>query len=317
MAQPTFKTLRVIDSHTGGEPTRIIVEGGPQLGGGPLIERRHRFADQFDAIRTAVVAEPRGSDIWIGGQLVPPDDPTSAAGVIFFNTAGYLGMCGHGMIGTVVTLGYLGRLTGGRHAIDTPVGPVQVDFVAPNRVTLTNVPAYRYRADVTIEVPGWGEVVGDIAWGGNWFFVIKNHELPVETDDVDSLTEMLRRVRRQLDDHQVTGERGALIDHVELHGPPRDPHNHARNFVLTPSGAYDRSPCGTGTSAKLACLAADGKLQPGETWRQESIIGSQFTCRYQTDGERIVPTIEGTAFVTAESTLILDPNDPFHSGIPR
>ena len=309
-------TIRVIDSHTGGEPTRLIVSGGAELGQGPLAERRTRFAEHFDSIRTAVVDEPRGNEIWIGGQLVDPHDPASAAGVIFFNTAGYLGMCGHGMIGTVVTLGHLGRLPGGQHTIDTPVGPVQVDFEPPNRVTLTNVPAYRYRSDVAIEVPDVGKIVGDIAWGGNWFFVIKNRELSVDSNDGIALTDMLRRVRRQLDEQGIKGEDGALIDHVELHGPPRNPENDARNFVLTPSGSYDRSPCGTGTSAKMACLAADGKLPPGRTWRQESFIGSLFECQYEAAGERIIPKISGTAFVIAESTLILDPNDPFRTGIP-
>jgi 4-hydroxyproline epimerase len=309
------RRVRVIDTHTAGEPTRVVVDGGPDLGGGPLERRRALFRERYDDFRSAVINEPRGSDVLVGALLVPPTDPSCAAGVIFFNNTGYLGMCGHGTIGVAVALGHLGRLAAGRHRFETPVGGVAVEYDGANTVSLENVPSYRHARRVAVEVEGHGPLAGDVAWGGNWFFLTDGHGLRLELANVERLTEFSWRVRRALGRQGVTGAGGAEIDHVELTGPPVDPKNNGRNFVLCPGGAYDRSPCGTGTSAKLACLVSDGKLVPGEVWRQESVIGSVFAGTVRIDGDRVIPRVTGTAYVTAEATLILDPRDPFGRGI--
>jgi len=308
--------VRVIDSHTGGEPTRVVVAGGPDLGRGPLGERRARFRERFDTFRSAVVNEPRGSDVLVGAVLTEPTDPACCAGVIFFNNVGYLGMCGHGTIGVAVTLARLGRIGAGSHRLETPVGVVGFEFDGRHCVTVENVPSYRLHRDVAVETPALGRVVGDVAWGGNWFFLTAGHGLELVPANVYRLTDYAWRVRRELTRTGVTGADRAEIDHIELTGPPRDPANHGRNFVLCPGGAYDRSPCGTGTSAKLACLHADGKLRPGDVWRQESVVGSVFEGSVRPEGDKIIPRITGSAFVTADATLILDPDDPFRNGLP-
>ena len=312
--------IQIIDSHTGGEPTRLIVDGGPDLGDGPLSERVKIFREKFDHIRSAVVCEPRGSDVLVGALLCKPHDPTCSVGVIFFNNVGYLGMCGHGTIGLVATLAYQGVLQTGRHKIDTPVGAVEVELHTDHSVSVHNVPAYRAQRAVTIEDEDHGPVTGDIAWGGNWFFLIAEHGQDMRLANIEGLTSFAWRVRDALNAAGITGDNGGEIDHIELFGAPSAPENDSQNFVLCPGKAYDRSPCGTGTSAKLACLAADGKLQPGEIWRQESIIGSVFEASFQTHTEhtetgKIHPTIRGTAFVNAEATLILQDSDPFVHGI--
>ena len=310
MKFPSPHRIRAIDSHTGGEPTRIIIEGGPDLGEGPLPLRRDRFRDQFDHFRSATVNEPRGSDVVVGALLVPPSDPTCAAGVIFFNNVGYLGMCGHGTIGLVVTLAHLGRIDVGEHRIETPVGIVSATLHPTGEVSVTNVPGYRTAKAVAIEVPGSGTVIGDVAWGGNWFFLVEHHGRELALANVEALTEFTWRIRQA-----VNAQGFPEVDHVELFGPPTVPGANSRNFVLCPGKAYDRSPCGTGTSAKLACLAADGKLAEGEAWVQESVIGSTFTGRYRREGDRIIPIITGTAFVNADLTQWIDERDPFAWGI--
>jgi 4-hydroxyproline epimerase len=309
--------IQVIDSHTGGEPTRVVIAGGPDLGTGSLAERRERFAKGHDRFRSAVVNEPRGSDVLVGALLVPPIDPSCAAGVIFFNNVGTLGMCGHGMIGVAATLGHLGRIGAGACRIETPVGIVRVEYDGAHGAAIDNVPAYRFREGVTVAVPGHGVVTGDIAWGGNWFFLVSDHGLALQLDRVEALTDFTWRIRAALEANGITGRDGATIDHIELFGPPGDATNHSRNFVLCPGKAYDRSPCGTGTSAKLACLAADGKLSAGEVWRQESILGSVFegsVLNVLGDGS-VLPRIRGTAFITGEATLLFNPADPFRDGI--
>ncbi|MCE9673043.1 proline racemase family protein [Myxococcus stipitatus] len=310
-----MRRIRVIDSHTGGEPTRVVTEGGPELGEGDLAALRERFRERFDAFRKAIVCEPRGSDVMVGALLCPPANPSSVAGVIFFNNVGYLGMCGHGTIGVVKTLEYLGRVGPGVHALDTPVGVVKATLHPDGRVSIANVPSYRLAHDVPVSVPGHGEVRGDIAWGGNWFFLSRARHVALELANIPALTAYTSAIKQALADQRITGAGGAEIDHVELYSPSPSPGANARNFVLCPGLAYDRSPCGTGTSAKLACLAADGELAEGATWVQESIIGSRFEGRYVRDGERILPTITGTASVNAESTLLVDPADPFAWGI--
>ena len=305
--------VQVVDSHTAGEPTRVVLAGGPDLGDGPLAARRDWFARDFDRFRSAVVNEPRGSDVLVGALLVPPDSPDAVAGVIFFNTVGVLGMCGHATIGLAVTLAHLGRLAAGRQRFDTPVGPVVCELHGRNRATVENVRSYRHAAGVRVEVDG-RPVVGDVAWGGNWFF-LTDSPLSLRVENVEALTAYARRVKAALVRAGVTGADGAAIDHVELVGPPADPDNHARNFVLCPGGAYDRSPCGTGTSAKLACLAADGKLAPGAEWRQEGILGGVFAGRYTPADGGVLPAVTGEAFVTAEAMLLLDPADPLCDGV--
>jgi proline racemase len=310
--------IRVIDSHTGGEPTRIVIEGGPDLGGGSMAQRRDVLREKFDWLRTSLCTEPRGSTWMIGAVLEKPVSPDAAGGIIYFNNIGYLGMCGHGTIGLVATLVHLGRLKPGTHKIETPVGDVFVRLETDGRASFDNIRSYRKQKDVAVEVPGIGRVVGDVAWGGNWFYISKT-DRKLLFADVAELTDITLRIRAALEQNGITGDDGAWIDHVELAGPPSDPAKaNIKNFVLCPGGEYDRSPCGTGTSAKLACLAADGKLAPGQSWRQESIVGSIFEGRYRPadhpDGG-VIPTITGRAWVNGDLNLVIDPSDPFQYGI--
>jgi proline racemase len=305
--------IRIVDSHTAGEPTRLVIDGGPDLGTGPLESRVTRFRDEFDHWRSAIVNEPRGSDTLVGALLCPPHRAGCDVGVIFFNNVGYLGMCGHGTIGLVASLAYLGTWTPGSFAVDTPVGAVTASLHDDGSVSIANVASYRTHRHVAVDVPGLGEVRGDIAWGGNWFFIAPFDRVPLVRPQIDALTDHAWRIR------QAVNEAGhPEVDHVELFAPSSTPGVSCRNFVLCPGRAYDRSPCGTGTSAKLACLAAEGALAEGEPWVQESVIGGTFVGRYRwldRAGGRVVPTITGTAHVTAEAVLRLDPDDPFRWGI--
>ena len=310
-----MKKISVIDSHTGGEPTRLVLAGGPDLGAGPLSERLARFQHSHDRLRTAVVCEPRGSDVMVGALLCEPHDSSCAAGVIFFNNVGYLGMCGHGMIGFIASLAYLGRIQPGSHRIDTPVGIVDAELHTNGSVTVHNVPAYRAQKAVEIEVAGHGRIKGDVAWGGNWFFLVNEHGQQLAQKNVEALTDFAWRVRQALVSAGISGADGAEIDHVELFASSATAGIDSRNFVLCPGKAYDRSPCGTGTSAKIACLAADGKLAEGEIWHQESIIGSVFDASYRIEDGQILPSIRGRAHVNAEASLLLDESDPFVWGI--
>ena len=317
-----MRRIRVIDSHTGGEPTRLVVEGFPDLGRGSMAERRERFARDHDRWRTTTMLEPRGNDVIVGALLCEPVDPACAAGVIFFNNAGVIGMCGHGTIGLVASLAYLGRIRCGQHRIETPVGEVLSTLHEDGSVSVRNVPAYRHARAVSVAVPGHGTVRGDIAWGGNWFFLVAEHGQRVAGDNIAALTEYTAALRQALAAAGMTGRDAAEIDHIELFAD--DASADSRNFVLCPGLAYDRSPCGTGTSAKLACLAADGALAPGQPWRQKSVIGSEFVAHYEwadAEHERIVPTLRGRAHLMAEATLLVDDAaahaDPFAWGIVR
>jgi 4-hydroxyproline epimerase len=311
----TTQRIRVIDSHTGGEPTRIIVSGGPDLGNGSVASKLAVFRSKYDSLRSAVVNEPRGSDAVVGAILCEPQDPACAAGVIFFNNVGYLGMCGHGTIGLMVTLAHLNKLSPGEHQIETPVGNVTACLDGDGRATVQNVPSYRHATKVSVDIPGHGKLTGDVAWGGNWFFLVSDHGMDISFSNIDRLTEFTWAIRQQLKKQNITGRNGQEIDHIELFGPPQAPEADSKNFVLCPGKSYDRSPCGTGTSAKMACLFADGKLRAGEVWRQESIVGSVFEGRITQSNGELHPTITGTAFVNADSELILDPQDPFCFGI--
>ena len=310
VAMPAPHQIKVLDSHTGGEPTRLVLEGGPDLGSGPLSDRVKVFQTKHDQFRRAIVSEPRGAEAVVGALLCTPHDQTCQFGVIFFNNVGYLGMCGHGTIGVVVSLAHLGRLKPGAVRLDTPVGPIEVMLHENGEVSFTNVPSYRKEKDLELYLPGVGDVLCDVAWGGNWFCLIENHSQTLELSNIAQLTEYSSRIRQAVSDSGFPD-----VDHVELFGPSAKPGVNSKNFVLCPGKAYDRSPCGTGTSAKLACLAADGKLAPGAEWVQESIVGSIFRGKYRKQGDKIIPTITGTAYVTGEGTLLVDPADPFAWGI--
>jgi 4-hydroxyproline epimerase len=314
----SISEIHIVDSHTAGEPTRVVVAGGPELGNGPVAERLRRFAAEHDDFRSAVVNEPRGSDVLVGALLVEPVDEACVAGVLFFNNVGYLGMCGHGTIGLVTTLAHLGRIEAGEHRIETPVGVVRATLFDDGRVTVENVPSYRSQKGVAVEVAGFGAVTGDVAWGGNWFFLTENAPVPLTLENREALTSFAMAVKAALNVQGITGANGGEIDHVEVFSPSTVPGNDSRNFVLCPGNAYDRSPCGTGTSAKLACLAADGKLAAGQVWRQEGILGTVFEGSYRIGTgpqTQVIPSITGSAYVTGEGRLLLQEDDPFRVGI--
>ncbi|WP_272578026.1 MULTISPECIES: 4-hydroxyproline epimerase [unclassified Providencia] len=309
-----YTQIEVIDSHTAGEPTRLVIDGFPDLGNDSMASRLQRLKNEYDPWRTATILEPRGNDILVGALLCQPQNPQVAAGVIFFNNEGYLGMCGHGTIGLVASLAYLGKITVGEHRIETPVGDVQATLHADGSVSIQNVYSYRYRKAVSVNVPEVGIVTGDIAWGGNWFFLVEQSPLAIHHRNSKALTEICLKIKSALAEQNIYGKDDQEIDHIELFAP----HSQAdsQSFVLCPGGAYDRSPCGTGTSAKLACLAADGKLNEGALWHQASVIGSQFEASYLwADGNGIIPTIRGTAYISGRNTLLIDEEDPFRWGI--
>jgi 4-hydroxyproline epimerase len=313
---PSSKRIRIIDSHTEGEPTRVVLEGGPDLGGGTLSERLERFRSQHDTLRSGIICEPRGSDVVVGALLLEPVHADSTASVIFFNDVGYLGMCGHGTIGLITTLAHLGSIQPGQHRIDTPVGTVSTCLHSDGSVTVANVPSYRHRTAVPVDVPGYGIITGDIAWGGNWFFLIGDPPCRIDSSNCAELVAASTAIRTALRAQDITGEAGAEIDHIEFFAPPANAANSSRNFVLCPGNSFDRSPCGTGTSAKLACLYAGGQLKPGEIWRQEGILGTVFQGSIEVDGDGLVlPSIRGRAWVTSEATLHFASDDPFARGI--
>ncbi|MBI3347365.1 MAG: 4-hydroxyproline epimerase [Burkholderiales bacterium] len=309
-----MQRILIIDSHTGGEPTRVVVDGFPDLGTGSMAERRERLAREHDRYRRATLLEPRGSAVLVGALLCAPQDPAHTAGVIFFNNTGYLGMCGHGTIGLVATLAHLGRIAPGEHVIETPVGDVRATLHDDGRVSVRNVPAYRLAADVAVTLPSGQSVTGDVAWGGNWFFLCADHGQQIAPGRVAALTDYADGIAQALLAQGHRGADGAVIDHIELFADDNAGAD-SRSFVLCPGREYDRSPCGTGTSAKLAALAARGELAPGQVWRQASVIGSIFEGWYEQVGDALIPTIRGQAFVSAEATLLIDPADPFGWGL--
>lgn len=308
--------MRVIDSHTAGEPTRVVIDGGPDLGSGSLVERAARLEAEHLDFCASVVLEPRGHDAVIGALLLPPSRDDCVASVIYFNNLQNLGMCGHASIGLGVTLAHLGRIEPGRHKLETPVGVVEIHLHDANTVSVVNVESYRHLKDVMVDVDGFGQFTGDVAWGGNWFYLVKDSPVALTPANIRPLTDLTLKIRTALEERGVTGADGAWIDHIELFGPPQDRASDSRNFVLCPGGAYDRSPCGTGCSAKLACLAEDGVLEPGREWIQESVIGSKYTISYQRGSKgAIVPSVTGQAFVTSDANLIFNPADPYRLGI--
>jgi len=309
-----MERIRVVDSHTGGEPTRVVLEGVPDLGSGPLSERAGRFVRELDRYRAALANEPRASDTVVGALLVPPTRSDCVAGVIYFNNVSTLGMCGHGTIGLVRTLQHLGRIGPGTYQIETPVGVVGTELHTDGSVSVDNVPSYRHAHGVALELDG-RRVTGDVAWGGNWFFLSEDHGQALEFARIEALTDYSWRLRHALEQAGVTGADGAPIDHIELCADSPVSGCDSRNFVLCPGKAYDRSPCGTGLSARLACLAEEGTLAEGALWHQESIVGSVFQGSYRRRDGRIWPRITGQAWISGEATLLLDPEDPFRYGI--
>ena len=306
------KASHVIDSHTGGEPTRVVVDGRLPLGEGELSERLEIFHQEWDRLRSALVCEPRGSEALVGAYLTDAVSKDAIAGVIFFNNVGFLGMCGHGLIGVVETLRFLGRITAGTHRIDTPVGLVEFVLSDDGRVSFENVACFRKARNVGVSTAALGNVVGDVAWGGNWFYLVHQHKESLELSNLNRLKEVAGELRRAINEAGYPE-----VDHIELLGPPVGEGSHARNFTLCPGGEYDRSPCGTGTSAGIACLAADGKVREGEKWVLESVLGSAFSASFRWEDRAkgwIRPTIEGRAYVTAESKLVYAANDPLIAG---
>jgi 4-hydroxyproline epimerase len=310
-----LRRIRIVDSHTGGEPTRIIVDGGPRLNSANMSLRLEEFRRDYDYLRRALVNEPRGSEVIVGAMLTEPVNEGSTAGVIFFNNVGYLGMCVHGTIGLIVTLFHLKKIGFGEHGIDTPVGTVRATLHETGDVTVANVPSRRTAKGVGVHVPGYGTVRGDIAWGGNWFFLVNEHAFELDLKCIDELTQFTWAIRQALAAKGIRGGDGGEIDHIELFSTSSVTGIDSKNFVLCPGKEYDRSPCGTGTSAKLACLHADGKLQPGGIWRQESIVGSVFEGQVRVDNGHVIPIIKGSAHIISEADFIFDPADPLRYGI--
>ena len=308
--------MHVIDSHTGGEPTRVILDGGPDLGSGSLSERAQLLADNHKRFYQSVILEPRGQTAMVGALLVAPVDPDCVTGVIYFDANAVLGMCGHGTVGLVVTLAHLGRIGIGSHKIETPVGIIEAHLSDHNTVSITNIESRRTRKAVEVEVEELGVVTGDVAYGGNWFFIVEPSPIPIGVGNIRALTDAAIAIRSATIAQGVVGDNGQLMDHVIFQGPSSDDKIHSRNFVLCPDDAYDRSPCGTGSSARLACLAADSRLEPGQEITQESVIGSSYRLSYQkspTGG--VIPKIVGRAHIMAESTLFFHKDDPFKNGI--
>lgn len=308
--------MHVIDSHTGGEPTRVILDGAPDLGQGPLSERAQMLATRYPGFCRATLSEPRGQPAMVGALLVEPVDPACVTGVIYFDPDAVLGMCGHGTIGLAVTLADLGRIAPGTHRIETPAGVVTIDLHDANTVTVTNIESRRVHKDVELDAGGYGRVTGDVAYGGNWFFIVDPSPIPVRPDNIRHLTDLSIAIRTASIAAGIGGEQGEPVDHVILQGEASEAGVHSRNFTLCPDDTYDRSPCGTGSSARLACLAADGRLAPKEEIVQHSVIGSPYRLSYE-PGLRggVVPSITGQAYIMARSELVFDPQDPYRNGI--
>lgn len=308
--------MHVIDSHTGGEPTRVILDDGPDLGAGPLSKRAQILATQHKQFYHSVILEPRGQTAMVGALLVEPVDPDCVTGVIYFDSEAVLGMCGHGTIGLAVTLAHLGRIDIGTHKIETPVGVIEVCLTDQNTATVTNVESRRTDHAAQVEVDGLGTITGDVAYGGNWFYIIDPSPIAITVENIRTLTDAAIAIRTATIAQRIGGDAGQPVDHVVFQEPSPEDGIHSRNFVLCPDNAYDRSPCGTASSARLACLAADELLLPDQDIVQKSIIGSPYRLSYQTGSNGgVIPKITGQAFVMAESTLLFHENDPFKKGI--
>jgi 4-hydroxyproline epimerase len=329
MAQHTFFC---IDGHTCGNPVRVVAGGGPALQGSTMLERRAHFLAEFDWIRTGLMFEPRGHDIMSGSILYPPTREDCDVAILFIETSGCLPMCGHGTIGTVSTMiehGLVTPKTPGTLRLDTPAGLVIANYrqegAYVEEVRLTNVPAYLHAEGLTAEVPGLGEVVVDVAYGGNFYAIVDPQAAIADMAEV-SAGDLLRYspvLRRALNEkyefrHPEKPEINGL-SHILWTGKPTRDGATARNAVFYGDKAIDRSPCGTGTSARMAQWAAQGRLKTGDEFVHESIIGSLFKGRVEaatTVGSKqaIVPSIAGWARVTGLNTIFINDRDPFAHG---
>jgi 4-hydroxyproline epimerase len=311
----------VVDSHTIGEPTRLVLDdafvAGLDLGTGSVFSRREVFRSRYDDVRRALVTDPRGVEAMVGVILVPPADPTCDLGAFYFNRVGYLDMCGHATIGLAVSLGHTGRITPGPFRMETPAGVVGVEWHGGSDASFQSVTPRRIHRGLSIRCPDGSIVTGDVATSGLWFFICRDHGLPVVPEAIPQLLERSWAIRRSLGAAGVTGDTGEVIDHIVLMGPPLDPANSARNFVLCPDGAFDRSPCGTATSALVGCLHEDVQLAEGAVWRQESILGGLYEASVRTQAGVLVPTVRGRAWITAEATLQFSADDPYRAGLPQ
>jgi 4-hydroxyproline epimerase len=303
--------LAFVDSHTEGEPTRVVYDGLPELGRGPLRERAHALLAA--GLREAIVDEPRGHPALVGALLLPPSDPSNAtAAVVFINNVGLLPMCVHASIGIARTLVHLGRMPQTPWAkpvrLETLAGDIEIRLEADHVVAVDNVWAHRLHHDIELE-SSRGLVRADVAWGGNWFLIVEHSPIPVVPERLGELSALALELRSCTEALGLRGDDGAAIDHIQLCGPSELADS--RNFVLCPGGEYDRSACGTGTSARLACLHADGRLAPGRRFRQQGITGSCFIGEITAlrDG-RVRPCIRGRAWLTAAGTLLFEHEDP-------
>ncbi|MCB1424971.1 MAG: 4-hydroxyproline epimerase [Zhengella sp.] len=321
-----------IDGHTCGNPVRLVAGGGPLLTGATMMERRADFLANHDWIRTGLMFEPRGHDMMSGAILYPPTRPDCDVGVLYIETSGCLPMCGHGTIGTVtmaVEHGLVRPKTPGVLMLDTPAGPVKAEYTmdgeSVREVRLTNVPAYLHATGWEVECPVLGPLTVDVAYGGNFYAIVEpqaNYRDMADHSAAD-LIAWSPVIRQQLNErYRLAHPEKPEIDrvtHVLWTGKPTVPGAHARNAVFYGDKAIDRSPCGTGTSARMAQLAARGALKAGDEFVHESIIGSLFRGRVEAEatlGERnaIVPSIAGWAVMTGLNTIFIDDRDPFSTG---
>ncbi|MGI9177053.1 MAG: proline racemase family protein, partial [Pirellulales bacterium] len=307
------------DSHTIGEPTRVVVDetfaAALALGDGSVRRRRDLFRERYDHVRRALVGDPRGAVAMVGVVLVPPHDPACRLGAFYFNRVGYLDMCGHATIGLAVTLGSLGRIEPGSFRLETPAGSVGVTWHGGIDASFECVPPRRIHRGLAVDCGSGQTVTGDVATSGLWFYLCRDHGIAVTPAEIPRLTDLAWTIRRGLEARGITGDGGEIIDHIVLLGPPSTSGNDGKAFVLCPDGAFDRSPCGTGTSALVGCLHEDGLLAEGRTWRQESVLGGIYEARVRREGEILVPTVRGQAWITAESELRFAIDDPYRTGL--
>ncbi len=329
MARHTFSC---IDGHTCGNPVRLVAGGGPLLQGASMIEKRAHFLAEFDWIRTGLMFEPRGHDMMSGSILYPPTRPDCDIAILFIETSGCLPMCGHGTIGTVtmaIENGLVTPKTPGVLKLDTPAGVVTAEYEQDGAhvqsVRITNIASFLHAEGLAIDCPGLGRLSVDVAYGGNFYAIVDAQ--PGYRDMADfsagQLVELSPRLRRALNERYdfVHPERPEIrgLSHILWTGAPTRPEAHARNAVFYGDKAIDRSPCGTGTSARMAQWAAKGRLKPGDAFVHESIIGSLFRGRVEVathvgDKPAIIPSISGWARMTGYNTIFIDDRDPYAHG---
>ena len=329
------QVIQAVDSHTAGEPTRIVTGGLPPLAGASMAEKRTILQRDHDGLRRALVLEPRGHDAIVLAYLLPPCTPGAHLGVVFANDAGYLGMCGHGAIGVATVAVAMGMVAAVEPVtevvLDTPAGVVPCRVAVAGgkvkSVTITNVPSFLFAQRVVVPVHGFGKVAADIAYGDNWFAFVEADQLGlmVEKTHLPVLMQAATAVREALVREGVRGrhpERSGdeIVDHVKLFAPLAGDEPGARALTLCPGAAYDRSPCGTGTSAKLAVLHAKGELEIGAWFRSQSVLATEFRARVVRETRvgphpAIVPEVTGSAWITGFPTFVLDPEDPCRFGI--